>query len=352
MKSTSSRWWLFLLLPLAALALLTLSGCNSDTPSVEPNPTVAPAQPTRREKVEPMAESSGELSRRHIYDQYDREVETHINFRNGERASYYFRENGSAREYVLQTKSGQIKTRKVYGLDGKTVVEGQESRYDGSPKWVLERMKDGSSKTTTYWYDGKRVFSEEVTKADGSFETTYYRKGGSVWIKKSGKGAKVTAEEHFDKNGTQTMRVEFPADDISVVTVFTGGKAVARQTWKVEKTSWGSAAHTLQSVEELDSNGKVTRKLKLNYSGWTVEQTETYNADGTRLVRTLRWDGTVSKEETFDQAGKSTNVKDFKDDERLYEQVDRSLMQRSYPDDPVNNWDLQEKYPYYRERDE
>lgn len=351
---TPRRWWWLLVLPVVAFALLTLSGCSNDDSSTEQKPPQAgPTQPYRREKVEPMAENTGELARRHIYDELDREIETHISFRNGERASYYFRDNGTAREYVLVAKNGDVKTRKVYGADGKTVVEGKESRSDGTCKWILELQKDGSSKTTTYWYDGKRPFSVEVRRPDGTFEISYFRKSGSLWMKKTGTGDKVAAEDHFDRTGAQTVRIQNPSPDVSIVTVYSGGKAVARQTYKVEPTSWGSASHTLQTVEELDPAGKVTRKLKMNYSGWSVEQTETFNPDGTRTVRELRWDGTVKKEETFDGSGKSTKVKEYKDeDEKVTETIDRSLMQRNYPDNPENSWQLQESYPYYRDRDE
>lgn len=349
---TTRKWWWLLVIPVAALALLTLSGCNSDESSTEPKPSVTHTQPYRREKIEPMDEKTGELARRHVYDELDREIETHISFRNGERASYYFRDDGKAREYVLRAKNGDIRTRKVYAADGQTVIEGKESRPDGTCKWILELQKDGSSKTTTYWYDGKRPFSVEIKRPDGTFETTYFRKSGSLWMKKSGTGSKIAHEEHFDRNSVQTLRIETPSPDVSVVTVYNNGKAVARQTYKIEPTSWGSASHTLQTVEELDANGKVTRKLKMNYSGWTVEQTETFNADGSRTVKDLRWDGTVKKEETFDSAGKSTKVTEYKENETVTEPVDRSLLQRSYPDNPENSWGLQEVYPYYRDRDE
>ena len=351
---TTRKWWWLLILPAVAVALFALSGCNSDEPSTKPKPpATSNPQPYRREKIEPMAEGTGELARRHVYDELDREIETHVSFRNGERASYYFRDDGKVKEYVLRAKNGDIRTRKVYAADGKTVIEGKESRSDGTAKWILELLPDGSSKTTTYWYDGKRTFSVEIKKPDGSFQTTYFRKGGSLWMKKSGSNGKVTAEDYFDRSGTQTLRIENPSPDTSIVTVYSGGKAVARQTWKVEPTSWGSASQTLQTVEELDANGKVSRKLKMSYSGWSVDQTETFNADGSRVVRDLQWDGTVKKEETFDSAGKSTKVKEYKDgDDKVTEPVDRSLMQRSYPDNPEQSWQMQEYYPYYRDRDE
>lgn len=350
MKSIRARW----LLPAAAAAsLLFLSGCNNDDTSTEPKNQPKPSvQSNRREKLEPMDENSGEFSRRHVFDELDREVETQINYRNGESATYYFREDGKTREYVRRAKNGTVKQRKVYDKDGTTVLEGQESRSDGTTLWVMEKQADGSTKTTTYWFDGKRVFSVEIRKPGGSFETSFYHKNGQLWSKQYGTGTKVAVEEHFDRNGVQTLRIESPNPTTSVVIVYDKGKPQARQTWKIETNSWSGTMHTLQQVEELDANGKVTRKLTMDSGGWSVKETETFNADGTRVVRTLRYDGTIGKEETFDKAGKSTAVKEYKDDERITETVDRQLLRRSYPDDPKNSWNMQEYYPYYRYQDE
>lgn len=351
----SKLLWL-LPVAIAAFALLFLSGCNdTDKPSTDPGtnqPSPKPNTPYRREKIEPMDESTGELSRRHIYDELDREVETQINYRNGESATHKYREDGSTKEYVLRAKGGALKQRKVFDIDGKTVIEGLESRSDGTTKWTMEKLPDGSTKTVTYWYDGKRVFSEEIKKPNGTWQTTYFRKSGKVWVKKSGTGSKTEVEDQFDRNGLQTSRTEFISDSKNIVTVYNNGKPEARQTWRVERNSWSGTYQTLEEVEELDASGKVTRKLTMDGGGWDVKQTETFNPDGTRVVRTLRYDGTISKEETFDKSGKSTNVKEYKDDERTTEKIDRQLLRRSYPDDAYNSWNLQEYYPYYRDRDE
>lgn len=338
----------------AATALLFFGGCNNDQTANDPanNPKPSATNNSRREKVEPMDESSGELVRRHIFDELDREVETQISYRNGESATYYYTGDGKPREYVLRAKNGDVKQRKVYDTDGKTVIAGKESRSDGTTLWTMEKLPDGSTKTVNYWYDGKRVFSIEIRKSDGTVETSYFRKSGKIWAKRTSKDGKTLVEEQFDRSGVQTVRIETPNDKTSIVTIYDGGKPQARQIWKVEPNSWGGSSQTLQQVEEFDSTGRVSRKVTMNDSGWDAKQTETFNPDGTRTVRTMRSDGYVGKEETFDKAGKSTSSKEFKDDEKISETVDRQLFRRTYPDDPKSSWQLQESYPYYRDRDE
>ncbi|MBY0358523.1 MAG: hypothetical protein K2W82_11025 [Candidatus Obscuribacterales bacterium] len=327
-------------------SLLFISGCRSP----EADKTPAPSPPVRTQKVEVMPEDSPEQSRRHVYDEIGRELELHISYRNKEQASTYFREDGTKSEVTVTKDNGKLKSRIVYGEDGQTVVEGKETRDDDTTLWTMESLPDGSVKKTTFWYDGNRKFSEEISSKN-SYSLTYFRKGGSVWRKKSGTSAKnLKQEEHFDKNGKVTARVDWLSDKQKIVTIFnTDGSKDTSATYVLQQNQWGDSWQ-LTTIDDFTA-GKLTRKIIIGENGYGPKEIQVFNDDGSKVVRQLRTDYPYNtlQEETFDKDGNSTGVTKFgPNGGGSGEYIDRSPFWRVESNDPYQIWDRQEKYPYYR----
>ncbi len=355
----------------AALVLalpFLLTGCNGDKEkdkektSAQNTTAPAPAKKVvRKEKTELMPESSGEFSRKIVTDEFDRQVELHINYRNGDVGSKFFHESGKLKEEVLTTKSGLVKQQRIYARDGKTLVSGKETRNDGTPKWLLATNPDGSTSKTTYWYDGKRVFSVETVQKDGSLEQSFFRKDGSLWVKKTGKSADDLVSQTFDKTGTLLSKSRKLADGRYEVTKIENGKAIARQLWKRESYGgygyygggYGGTSYswTLISVEELAADEQsVVRTIVMNSGGYYVKEIHVGTADGGKVVKSVRYDGLVEVEEVFDKDGNS--VSKATPTEKKEEKVDSKLTNRSDIAEPQERWQQQEDYPYYRDQAE
>lgn len=352
MKNQINKLWTLILLgPLAIFCILCLSGCRSEPTVVDPNKPQTQAPAGRTQTIELMPETSDEQSRRHVFDEFDRELETHISYRNKETFSSYFRDDGTLKEEIVTREDGKVKSRKAYAADGTTVTEGKETRADGTVLWTMEHQKDGSTKKVTYWYDGKLVFSVEVTQKDGAYSVTYFRKSGSISGKRSGKSFdKLDSEEYFDRSGMITKRIEWSKSGEKTVSLFDGsGKLKSRGILLEEKNNWGSSWE-LQRIDEYDATGRLTRTAIIK-NGYSVSETHTFNSDGSKIIRQVDYSGYVWREETFDADGKSIDVKEYNYN-RPWESVDRYGFTETYSSDPVRNWRNQENYPYYRNSDD
>ena len=361
-KNSVGRNWLTVALVLALPLLLT--GCNDDkeqnkTPAQTTAP--APAKVVRKEKTELMPESSGEFSRKFVTDEYDRQIELHINYRNGDVNSQLFHTSGKLKEETLKTKNGLVKQHRQYARDGKTLVAGKEARSDGTAKWELVTNPDGSTSKTTYWYDGTRVFSVEKVAKDGSLEQSFFRKDGSLWVKKTGKDASNLTAENYDKSGNLVAKSRTLADGRIEITKIENGKAFVRQIWKRESYGgygyygggYGGTSYTwtLISLEELAADEQtVLRTIYMNSGGYYLKEVHVGTADGGKVVKSVRYDGLVESEEVFDKDGNS--ISKGAPAEKKEEKADYKLTNRTDVADPQERWKQQEDYPYYRDQAE
>lgn len=342
-----------LVLSLSLVSVL-LAGCNGDKEE-KPAPKAAQTQPakqTRVEKTELMPENSGEFSRRHVSDEFGRKIETHTRYRNGDDGSKFFHSNGLLKEEVLRDKSGKIKQQRAYARDGKTMISGMESRSDGTEKWTLSQNADGSTTKKTFWFDGKRIFSEELTRADGSVEQKFFRKDGTLWVKKTGANASELVSEHYTRTGVMEARSRVLSDGSTEVLRYENGQLTYRQLWKKEQYgySYGYSTWNLITVDEFDGNGKTVRTIVMSKGGYTVVETRTVTADGGYVVKRLRWSGEIEVEETFDSAGQSTGRKTLSEP-LTKENIDNTRLRRIENKDAMETWQQQEDYPYMRDQD-
>lgn len=326
-----------------------LSGCQ------KPAATPTNSQGARTQTIDLMPEGSKEISRRHVFNEYGQEVETHINYRNKEVESTYFRDDGTRKEEVATFENGSVKSRKVYDDNGQTVLEGKEVRADATVKWIIEHQADGSAKTTTYWYDGAKIFSVEISKANGSYAATYYRKNGSISGTKSGKSRdNITTEEFFDRSQKLVSHVDWLSKSRKAVTIFNrDGTPLAKATMAI-KSSGDWPWWSVRWFEEYDSQGKVRRKYIMDDQGYSVVEIQDFNDDGSKSVRTPDEDGRVKQEETFDSSGKSIKVEKYKRQEGPWMNTNLPYYwqyNNDYLPDLQRNWQNQEDYPYYRDYD-
>jgi hypothetical protein len=332
-----------------------LTGCNRSEPEAA-NPTPPPAVTQKPvERVELMPDTSDEYLRRHYIDANGFEVETRIEYRNGDKATIKFRSDKTQESYKRVAKNGSVLIEQNYAADGKTIVSGQELRADGTMKWKATQDAAGTVTTVTYWWDGKSVFSEKKQQMpSGAHETTYFRKDGStVWMKKSGPtSGVVTKELQYGSDGKLQFMREKSATSIDVVTTFyrADGTAEYKQYTTERPSGYGNYTYrTLAYVEELAADGKtVVRKLHMNSSGYTVVKVERPNADGTVTVREVSYGGDVTREEKRDASGNVLDSKDYKPSDGVKESWDSRATREPYLDDPVNQWDYAERWPQYR----
>lgn len=338
------------------LLLLTglLTGCSRQDP--EPQKPTPPPVVTQKptERIEMMPSDSEEFMRRHYIDATGVEVQTDIEYRNKDKAVIKYRGDQTQSEYQRTTKDGKVVIQRYFAADGKTVVRGQELRDDGTVKVKISQDASGAITTTTYWYDGQRVFSESVAQPNGAYKTTYFYKNGQKWLVRSGPNTGVIATEvQYSRTGQLQFKREKSGSETTVTLYRNDGTELVRQHLVETPSQWGSYTYkTMKSVDEMSADGKtVERTLVMSSDGWSVSQVVRYNSDGTRLVRDVRYDGTVTHEEKVDANGNVLSKKDYSSSDNESESIDRSNLREPYSQDPVQNWDYQERYPQYRNQD-
>src|SRR5581483_8503515 len=107
-----------------------------------------------------------------------------IEFTDGRLGFLYFREDGTlkeAREIYPDHKT--VKQDVLFGPDGKTALESQVFRQDGTLSARQVVQSDGSTRTTKYYAGGKAVRQDQVSRADGTADVTWYRQDGTLWAK-------------------------------------------------------------------------------------------------------------------------------------------------------------------------
>lgn len=331
-----------------------LSGCSRPDQNQKPTPPPVVVVPKPTERVEMMPSNSDEYLRRHVVDANGIEIETRIEYRNGDKATIKLRPDQTQSEYLRVTKTGQVRTEQHFAADGKTVVSGQELRDDNTMKLKISQDANGTITSVTYWYDGTRVFAEKIQQSSGSYQTTFFFKNGQVWMKRSGPSAGIVAkEQQYTRTGTLEFTREKTSQDVTITYYRADGTVNYRQHLVEVPSQYGNYSwKTMGSIEEFAADGKtVTRKLVMSSDGYSVEKVIRYNSDGTSVVRDVRYDGTVTHEEKRDASGTVTSQKDFSSSDGVREQIDRSITREPYSQDPAQTWDTQERYPQYRNQD-
>lgn len=332
---------LFTLAALAGVAVLALllSGCGkSDDSSQKDDSTPASNAPAvRMPRVEFMPADSDERLRRHIYGGKDgqTEVEVDIEYRDGRTAALYLREDGTlkeAREFYSGARG--IKQDNIYDADGKTVRAHQEFNDTGRLHLDRELLKDGSTRTTTYYDDGKTPVKVELSLPDTTLDTTWYRKDGSLWAKSHQVAGTVVRVECY--TGGKLVQLREYANDQQTITVYRDDGTVAYKQYWVKGGAGFWYPYALHSVDEYAPDGKtIQRTVVLDDNGSTAVRTEIYDNSGAKVeVHQLRDDGTVDKEQKLDVHGKVVSTQIPK--KPVSEPLDQTRLKEPAFDRPTN----------------
>lgn len=333
------------------LAATLLTGCKNeqDTGQKPTPPPVVVSKPA--ERVELMPDTSEEFLRRHYIDANGFEVETRIEYRNGDKAVLKYRADQTQESYKRTAKNGTVLIEQNFAADGKSVVGGRELRPDGTLKWQTTQDSSGAVTTEVYWYDGKSVFAQTTQNPPGgAWSATYFRKDSKLWMKTSGpKTGQVTRQEVYD-GGRLAVIMERNGQDVVATALRADGTAEFKQYITETASNYGGYVYSnIRYVEEFAADGKtVVRKLVMDSNGYGVTAVERTNPDGTTTVRTLRYDRTVIGEETRDANGNVISQKTIDPSEKISEKVDYRAIRSTTPDNPVQRWEYEEKYPQWR----
>ncbi len=273
-------------------------------------------------RVEMMPETSPEFRRVHYTGPDGKDLKVEIAYRNNDYGYLFYREDGTQREFLVvfpNRKTERIHS--YFDITGKVVTSGFEVRKDGSKVWTAEQpVPGGDITTTTYWQDGKTVFSTAVRSKD-RIETTFFKKDTTQpWVRlvTSLSGDTVYAEDVYGDNG-KLVRSRKTDDGYSGTVEYyrADGTLNFRQTW--ERQYYGgydydgyggpggyggySPTPTLKSVTVFGADGKTaTLEVTFSYPGSVA----TWDKKGTKIVRYLKYDGTVDRVEYVSASGSTT----------------------------------------------
>lgn len=194
--------------------------------------SVSPPQNIVRTEVRD--ERSGEFYRKRTFaGDGKRLIEVEVAYRDGGVGHIYYR-NGKPKSEEHRYANGNLKRRAEYDIDGRTMINGETYRPDGTMATQARRLADGRREENEVHTDGKTVLARRV------FDTT-----GSVVL-----------WEYFRTDGTR---------DKSEAVTTDGGR---------ETTTWFE-----------DGKQVKTHKIVDRY-GYNVQLDEEFRADGTTVYRT------------------------------------------------------------------
>jgi antitoxin component YwqK of YwqJK toxin-antitoxin module len=352
-KHNSSRLTLrsFLGVILVAGLAFILTGCKDEEPAATQNPpnTTVPTQPAAPaliRTVKLMPPESGENQRIFKKTPDGTLVEMTIDYRDGRLETFTFRPDGSVsvkQEFYPYT--GVLKSTIEYAADGVTVTSERLNRGTGTLELSRKLLADGTSETTRYRVDGKRLHSVTHYQADGTFvDGTFYRQDGTtLWATAKRLNASETEVKFYNAAGAvEKIRVSKTTSggysntvEYSITVLRADSTAAYKQSWSGYQSSYYRSI-SLKTVDEYEADGKtLKRKLTFNYSGSSVSEAVVYENGVKKTVRTYRWDGTLETEMTYDANGGVTATVSHTSQENLRETVAAELIADQSNDDPL-----------------
>lgn len=174
---------------LVAAAVVAIGWTWSQT---EPTPEVAslpmaftPSDITASTPVTEVGnEADGEALRQHYHREDGSLLKTVITYRNQTTGIVTYRLDGTFETFTIIAADGTLLRESTYDVKGELVVAGWEKRADLTLEWDTTTQEDGNILTTSYWEDGKTVFSKRIRNFDTkTVETTYWHQNGVMWVR-------------------------------------------------------------------------------------------------------------------------------------------------------------------------
>lgn len=274
-------------------------------------------------RVEMMPETSPEFRRVHYAGPNGKDLKIEIAYRNNDYGYLFYRQDGTQREFLVVFPDGKTeRIHSYFDVTGKVITKGFEVRKDGSKLWTAEQPVAGGDITTTvYWQDGKTVFSVAVRSKD-RIETTFFKKDTTQkWVRlvTNLNGDIVYAEDVYGDTGNLVRSRQTDDGYAGTMDYYRAdGTLYFRQTW--ERQSYGdyddyghgygypggygySSTPTLKTVTVFGADGKTaTLELALSYP----RSVATWDQKGTKIVRFLKWDGSVESVQYVSKSGSTT----------------------------------------------
>ncbi len=195
-------------------------------------------------------------------------IEKHTPYADGTKGHVYNREaDGSVRIAKEEYKDGTTKSHANFAEDGKTLVNGEIRRPDGTLFLSTERRENGKYRTQFYTKDGKHAFVVREQISGNEVEDTYFRLDKTVWAKTHGVASSVnmTSDTWLDMYKEHESRREVRIEGVSGGQTFThfnaGGQPEYKQLfgWGYDQTNQNN--HLISGLDEFDSQGQVVRGL-------------------------------------------------------------------------------------------
>jgi antitoxin component YwqK of YwqJK toxin-antitoxin module len=195
-------------------------------------------------------------------------VEKHTPYGDGTTGQVFYRTtDGTVRLAREQYKDGTVKSTANYAEDGKTVVNGEIYRPDGTLFQVTVRLEDGRLRHQYFTKDGKHNFATKEVSIDGkTVETTFARRDKTTWAKartvagtdewtdiyhEHGSARRLRYQQGYENNRGSVVRVtHFNAQN---------GNAEYKQLWHRTWDSTNQNNLQLLGLDLLDWQSNVTR---------------------------------------------------------------------------------------------
>lgn len=392
---------------LVALFLAVLSGCSPQR-AEEIGPPDFPQQLNYRVVLIP-AKKGGERQTLYLDKESGRLVKSEIDYPDGLTDHKFYREDGTLKEVIgfypeENGKPRKLRRNGLYDLDGKTLLYERLLRVDGSVEFTMRVRGDGNFEKEEYYPGTKQVKLhritglrdklvleekflangnlEQVSKRlkDNTLEVTDFRpdgtrlyatiRGETKWdpVKRTVYGPNGETVEMKLYYTSYSMEVKYYRADgtlaeertfnrygsLKVAVYGTDGKIKYRQSFKGSYYSpdWmDESKYTLDTIEELDGDGKLVREIQLSPDGKKVRSIRV-PAPGnywSGKYSYYREDGTLEKEEVKEGYNTVTETKEFKPEDNIKVDVPADWLKiNERPKIPVlSDMPSQSERPYY-----
>jgi antitoxin component YwqK of YwqJK toxin-antitoxin module len=232
----------------------------------------------------------------------------------------------------------RLERHQLVSADGKPLLE-QVYRDNGALKGFTQVDAKGKLTTTTYYADGKTesILTVPSTYYDNITMVSYYP-NGVTQRRVEWSSYNITAD-YFRPDGTQRLssaETTYSSGNLVWITYDAKGKATLKQTYRGVMTVDSATgkpvkSYVLDSVEELNADGKVTRYTEFADDGVTLYRINVPKPPGSYwggTLKTFRPDGTLEKVEEKNKDGNVVSTKTYTVQDNVRENLPGSYLVR------------------------
>lgn len=291
-------------------------------------------------QVEMMSEKSGEFKRVHYARLGGTRAHTEIFYRNEARGTVLYRPDNTVSSFKIVAPDGFVLHEASYDATGTKVVNGFEKRFETrKPLWKVATLANGDVHTIRWWKNGSVFADELVSKAAGTIETTYWRGGGSKWMRTI---AKVDTpdvpylEEFFELSDYLEWRIERDSNGAADVSFFRRDGTLYfvrhhRLPMMMGAPTLTAPTAQLASTTVYAADGKRVALQIWWWSELTPSRIEIPNPDGSKAVHYFGFERQSDNVRYFDAKGEVIKDVEKGADGRLFQQIDPRMYRDQVP---------------------